>query len=345
LIIDFHAHLYPQPFMNVVADSEGRYPIGVRTRPDGTRCLWFEGIEYWTYAPAFHDVGMRLREMDAAGVERQVLSLGPPMVYWAEPELGLRLCRIWNDAVAAVARAHPDRFVVLAALPLQDAALAVGELDRCASDLGMRGAAMGTNIAGRQLDDRALWPVYERLHALDLPIFLHPISPCGYGEIHAYRIDAAVYYPFETTVAAARMVLGGVLEAFPRLDVCLAHLGGAIPYLRDRLDLIWQAQRRSHPQPGGLPKPPSQYIARFYLDNIAYSETAFSDAPLLCALACVGSDRIVVGSDAPFASGDLARSVEFIRRCHLLTEADREKILGGNAARLLRLPPREPRRG
>ena len=338
MIIDFHAHLYPEAYMNAVAGAEGRYPVSVRARPDGTRYLWFEDIEYWTYAPLFHNVDLRLREMDAAGVDLQVLSIGPPMVYWADPDLGLRLCQIYNDAIAAVTRAHPDRFVAFAALPLQDPPLALKELERCAADLGIRGVGFGTSIAGRQLDDRAFRPVYERLEVLDLPVFVHPISPCGGGNIHDYRLDITLYFPFETTVAAARLVLGGVLEAFPRLRFCLAHLGGALPYLKERLDLGWQVAQKFHAQGVAIAKPPSTYLSRFYLDNLAYSETAFSDADLLCALACVGSDHIVVGSDAPFPVGNLARSVEFIRRCQLLGETERGKILGGNAARLLRLP-------
>jgi len=340
MIIDFHAHLYPETYMNALASAEGKYPVGVRKRADGTRYLWFEGIEYWTYGEAYHNVDMRLREMDAAGVDVQALSIGPPMVYWAEPDFGLRLAQIYNDAIGSVTRAHPDRFVALAVLPLQDPALALKELERCASDLGIRGIGMGTNIAGRHLDDRAYWPVYERIQALELPIFLHPISPCGTGNIHDYRMDITLYFPFDTTVAAARLVLGGVLEAFPRLHFCLSHLGGALPFLKERLDLGWQVAQKFHAQGVAISRPPSHYLSRFYLDNLAYSETAFSDADLLCALACVGSDHIVVGSDAPFPVGDLARSVEFIRRCQLLSEAEREKILGGNAARLLRLPVR-----
>lgn len=345
MIIDFHAHLYPEAYMSAVAGAEGKYPVGVRARPDGTRYLWFEGIEYWTYAPPFHDVGMRLREMDAAGVDLQVLSIGPPMVYWAEPEFGLRLCQIYNDAMAGVTRAHPDRFAAFAALPLQDPPLALKELERCAADLGARGVGFGTTIGGHPLDNRSLWPVYERLQALELPIFVHPISPCGGGNIHDYRMDITLYFPFETTVAAARLVLGGVLEAFPRLQFCLAHLGGALPYLRERLDLGWQVQQKFHAKGVAIDRPPSSYLSRFYLDNLAYSESAYSDTALLCALACVGSDHIVVGSDAPFPVGELRRSVEFIRRCQLLSEAERERILGGNAVRLLRLPPRAETQG
>lgn len=341
MLIDVHAHLYPEAYMNAVAEAEGRYPVGVRTRPDGSRYLWFEGIEYWTYAQAFHDVELRLRELDAASVDVQVLSLGPPMVYWAEPELGLRLCRIYNDAIAAVTRAHPDRFVAFIALPLQEPVLALDELERCAGDPGVRGVGIGTSVAGRQLDDRALSPVYERIQAMELPVFVHPVSPCGSGEIHDYRLDITLYFPFETTVAAARLVLGGVLEAFPRLRICLAHLGGALPYLKERLDLGWQVQQKFHARGVAIARPPSHYLSRFYLDNLAYSETAYADTALLCALACVGSDQILVGSDAPFPVGQLRRSVEFIRRCEFLTEAERGKILGGNAARFFGLAPQD----
>ncbi len=340
MIIDFHAHLYPEAYMDAVAAAEGRYPVGVHTRPDGSRYLWFEGIEYWTYAPPFHNVDVRLREMDAAGVDMQMLSIGPPMVYWADPDFGLRLCQTYNDAIAAVTRAHPDRFLAFAALPLQDPPLALKELERCAADLGVRGVGFGTNIAGGHLDDPSLWPVYERIQALDLPVFVHPISPCGAGNIHDYRLDITLYFPFETTVAAARLVLGGVLEAFPRLQVCLAHLGGALPYLKERLDLGWQVQQKFHAKGVAISQPPSHYLSRFYLDNLAYSETAYSDTALLCALACVGSDHIVLGSDAPFPVGDLKRSVEFIRRCQLLSKVERQKILGQNASRLVRLAPR-----
>lgn len=342
MIVDFHAHLYPEDFMNAVAAAEGRYPIGVRARPDGTRYLWFEGIAYWTYTPPFWNTDVRLKDMDDAKVDLQVLSLGPPMAYWADGTLGLELCRIFNDAASNAARAHPDRFVAFAALPLQDPALALQELERCASELHVQGVGMGTNIAGRQLDDKALWPVYERIQALDLPIFLHPINPCGSGHIHDYRLDALLYYPFDTTVAAARLVFGGVMDEFPRLQFCLSHLGGALPYLRERLDLGWQRARKLHAEGTTISKPPSHYFSRFYLDNLAYSETAFSDSALLCALACVGVDHIVVGSDAPFPGGDMARSAEFIRRCPFLNEADREKILGSNACRLLnRRPPED----
>jgi aminocarboxymuconate-semialdehyde decarboxylase len=117
LIVDVHAHLYPRAFMEEIATRGPRH--GVSLTADSPPVLCFEGIRFWAYAPAFHDVTVRLKAMDEAGCDRQVLSLGPPMVYWADAELGLRLSRIFNDEIARVMQAHPDRFVGFAAVPLK----------------------------------------------------------------------------------------------------------------------------------------------------------------------------------------------------------------------------------
>ncbi|MBI3635974.1 MAG: amidohydrolase family protein, partial [Candidatus Rokubacteria bacterium] len=187
MVIDVHAHLYPRAFMEVLAAHGPAH--GASLTDDASQpFLCFEGIKYWRYTEAFHDAGIRLRQMDAAGVDQQYLSLGPPMVYWAPAALGLRLARVYNDEIARVARAHPDRFVAFAAVPLQDATLAVEELERAVA-LGCRGVGIGSNVHGRQLDDPALAPFWARAEALGLPVFIHPISPAAHGDIHDYRLD------------------------------------------------------------------------------------------------------------------------------------------------------------
>src|SRR5712691_7736670 len=165
------------------------------------------------------DAPARLHERDRFGVDCQVLSLGPPMLYWAPPALGVRLAGIWNDEIAKVVRAHPDRFVGLAALPLQDVDASLIELDRAVGDLGLSGVAIGSNVHGTPLDDQSLWPFYERAEQLDASIFLHPINPLGQPKMHDYRLDLVVGFPFDTTLAAVRLVYGGVLERFPRLRI------------------------------------------------------------------------------------------------------------------------------
>ena len=205
------------------------------------------------------------------------------------------------------------------------------ELERARGALGMAGVQIGTNIQGKPLDHADLWPVYERIEAEDLPIFVHPINPMGQPAIHDYRLDLTVGFPFETTLAAARIVFGGVMERFPKLKLCFAHLGGALPFLQERLDIGWRT-RQVFGSATGIPKAPSEYFKLFYLDAVSYSDPA-----LLCTLALYGADRLVLGSDAPFAVGDLQRSVDYIRNFSLALDSDKEKILSGNAAQLLKL--------
>jgi aminocarboxymuconate-semialdehyde decarboxylase len=330
MVVDVHAHLYPRAFMEAAAAGGG--PYGVSLTADTPPFLCFEGIRFWRYTAAFHDVDGRLREMDAAGVERQVLSLGPPMTYWADGALSARLCRIVNDEIAAVVRRHADRFVGLAALPLQDTGLALAELKRAVGDLGLTGIGIGSNVQGVQLDDARLRPVFETADEQALPVFIHPINPAGHGNLHDYRLDLAVGFPYDTTIAAARLIYSGVVERCERLRICLAHLGGTLPYLRERIALGFRVGREHFGAAYGLTGSPEASMERLYFDTISYYEPA-----LLAGLACVGAERLVIGSDAPFAVGDLARSVREIRAFAFVPERDRQKILGDNALRFLGL--------
>jgi len=330
MVVDVHAHLYPRPFMEGLAAHGPAH--GVALSGDAPPFLCFEGIRYWRYTGAFHDVDARLREMDAAGVDRQVLSLGPPMVYWAPPDLARSLCRLFNDEIAAVVRRHPDRFVGLAALPLQHAGHTLAELDRAVNDLGLLGAGIGTNVHGVPLDDERLAPFFARADERALPVFVHPINPAGHGDVHDYRLDLAVAFPFETTMAAARLIYSGIVERCARLRFCLAHLGGALPFLRERIAIGFRVGKEHFGAAFRLAGTPEASMERLYFDTISYYEPA-----LLAGLACVGAERLVIGSDAPFAVGDLARSVREMRAFPFLPTRDRERILGENALRFLGL--------
>ena len=224
MIVDFHAHLYPERYMEELARAGGPYGIGLEWDADGRRYLRFEGIRFWWYVEGFYDVDRRLAAMDAAGVDLQVLSIGPPMLGWADPPLGARLARLLNEEVARVVERHPGRFVGLAAVPLQDATAALAELEHAVARLGHRGVGIGSNVQGKPLDDPDLDPFWAAAQDLDLPIFIHPINPPGQPSIHDYRLDLIVGFPFDTTLAAARLIYGGVLERFPRLTFVLAHL-------------------------------------------------------------------------------------------------------------------------
>ena len=275
----------------------------------------------------YHDLDLRLRAMDAQRVTVHALSLMPPMVYWADDALGVRLTRLVNDAMAAAARLHPDRFVVLATLPMQDPAAAVGEVNRAVTQLGCRGIYLGTNVRGKELTDSSFLPVFERIHTLGVPIFLHPLNVIGAQRLANYHLHNLLGNPFDTAVAAANLIFSGLLDRFPNLDICLPHAGGALPYLIGRLNHGWKVRQECR----ALKKPPSSYLRRFTYDTISHAPESLD-----YLIKLVGADRVMLGSDYCFDMG-CERPVEVVTRLRGLTRADRTKILGGNAARLLRL--------
>jgi aminocarboxymuconate-semialdehyde decarboxylase len=224
------------------------------------------------------------------------------------------------------ARRYPDRFVALATLPLQDPDAAATEVDRAIGDLGCRGIYLGTNIRGTELTEASFLPVFERIHELRAPIFLHPINVIGAQRLTSYYFHNLLGNPFDTAVAAANLIFSGLLDRFPRLEICLPHAGGALPYVIGRLDHGWEVRQECK----ALKKPPSSYLRRFTYDTISHDQDA-----LRYLIDLVGADRVLMGSDYCFDMG-YEHPVEVITGLKL-SRADQKKILGGNAKRLLRL--------
>jgi aminocarboxymuconate-semialdehyde decarboxylase len=325
--IDIHAHFYPEAYLKLIAEEGERFGVRLsRGDPKGP-VIEVGAVRTGPLRQAFSDLDLRRKEMDRQGVKVHALSLTLPMVYWADGELGLRLARAFNDAVAEAHTAFPDRFVGLAALPMHEPRLAVDELHRAARLPGIRGVYLGTNIRGRELSDPEFFQVYARMEALGLPLLLHPLDVIGAQRLAPYYLGNLLGNPFDTAVAAAHLIFGGVLDRFKRLRVCLPHAGGAFPYLVGRLSRGWKVRRECR----YLKRPPSAYLRRFTYDTISHSPEA-----LLYLIGLVGADRVMLGSDYCFDMG-YARPVEVITRLGRLSRSDRERILGGNAARLLRL--------
>lgn len=326
MIIDVHAHYVPKSFLEVI-EKEGA-PLGATIRQDreGPTVL-LGGRPYGPITPHYHEAKPRLKEMDKAGVDLQVLSLNPPMVYWADAQLGSRLARVYNDDLAAAVAARPDRLAGLATVPLQDVPAAVAELGRAIGELGLRGVYIGSHICGKDLDHPDLLPFFAKAAALGIPVFIHPIDVVGGDRVRPYYLHNGLGNPFDTAVAAARLIFGGVLDRFPRLRVCLAHAGGALPYLIGRLDRVHRARSEAR---GNVRRAPSTYLRRFYFDTITHHVLA-----LQFLVSLVGADRVVLGSDYRFDMGlpDPVKAVGAVR----LARADREAILGGAAAKLLKL--------
>jgi aminocarboxymuconate-semialdehyde decarboxylase len=325
--VDIHAHFFPEAYLKLIAEAGERFGVRLsRSDPKGP-AIETGALRAGPLRASFIDLDLRRKEMDRQGVRVHALSLTYPMVYWADGDLGLRLARTVNDAMAQAHTAFPARFVGLATLPMQEPKLALDELNRAARLPGIRGVYMGTNVRGRELSDPAFFPVYERMEDLTLPLLLHPIDVIGAQRLAPYYLGNLLGNPFDNAIAAAHLIFGGVLDRFKRLQVCLPHAGGAFPYLVGRLSRGWKVRSECK----HLKRPPSAYLRRFTYDTISHSAEA-----LRYLIGLVGADRVMLGSDYCFDMG-YERPVEVITRLRGLSRSDQTRILGGNAIRFLRL--------
>ncbi len=326
LRIDIHAHYYPESYLRLLAEAGTRFGASYQETEQGP-IVEVAGLRAGPIARDFIDLDLRVAEMDAIGVDVHALSLTQPMVYWADRELSRRLAVAFNDAVQAAHEAYPRRLVGFATLPMHYPDLALAELERAAGLSGIRGVYLGTRILEQELSDPAFHPVYERAEALGLPVFLHPLNVSDPKRLQPYFLANLLGNPFDTAIAAAQLIFGGVLDRFSDLQVCLPHAGGAFPYLVGRLQHGWMVR----PELGHLEKGPVEYLDRFTYDTIAHSETALG-----YLIDLVGAERVMLGSDYCFDMG-CRRPVEVVTQHPRLSAEQQRLILGGNAANLLGL--------
>ena len=323
--IDIHAHYFPQSFLDVLAAEGAPFKAGA-TR-DATSFGFSSPAGTQSGLPLkFIELPQRLAEMDGQGVKVQALSLTTPMVYFADGPVSHKLAKAWNDGAIAAHKAHPDRFVVLAMLPMLDPDRAIDELDRVSKEPGVRGVYMGTNINTRDLDDPLFSPIWARIEKLGLPVFLHPLQTLGGARLGKYYLNNLLGNPYETGIAASRLIFGGVLDRHPRLEINLPHAGGVLPILIGRIDHGWKVR----PECKHLAAAPSTYLRRFTYDTIAHSKPIMK-----FVIESVGADRIMIGTDYCYDMG-YEQPVGFVDTLDLKAD-DRRMILGGTAARLLKI--------
>ncbi len=224
-------------------------------------------------------------------------------------------------------RAHPDRFLGLATLPMQSADAAARELERAVTVLGLRGAEICTHINGMDLDHPSLDVVYAAAERLGAPLFLHPQNWGDMRRLHDYDLWNLVGFPTETSLAASHLIFGGVFERFPRLQVILAHGGGYFPYQVGRLDHGFAARRAARQR---LSRRPSEFLGNLYCDSLTHNALS-----LRFLLDRLGDDHVVIGTDYPFNMGD-ETPVDTVRGLDLGRERE-AKVLGKNLAKLLRV--------
>ncbi len=324
-IIDFHNHYYPPEYIKEL--QAGSSEFTVTFDDDGNPVLHSPG-DVNIVVPGHRDIEIRQRVLDDNGIDKQVITFTAPGTVVETPERSVSLAQLVNDCMAKIVGEQPSHFTSLATLPLNDPDASVRELERAITDLGFKGVMVYSNVNGIALSDRRYWPLYERASDLDAVIYIHPTYPVGVEAMTEYWLMPLVGFLFDTTLAAASLVFSGTVERFPGIRWALAHLGGAIPYLAERLDRGYYAFEscRAH-----LSRPPSDFLKNFYYDTVNFDPNA-----LQLAIDFAGADHILAGSDYPHQIGSLEKMVESLNQLDV-SEKVRAQILGGNASRLLGL--------
>jgi aminocarboxymuconate-semialdehyde decarboxylase len=325
MIIDFHNHFYPPAYL--AALRAGPSAAKVWTDDEGNTVIGYPG-DYNVVVRGHTDIAYRENVLARAGVDRQLLTLTTPGTHIEPPDRAARLARLVNDAFAEIARSRSGRFAALGTLPLNDPRASAAELERVMGPLGLKGVMVFSNVNGVSLADRRYWPLYERADALGAVVYIHPTSPVGVEAMAGYWLMPLVGFLFDTTLAAAQLVFSGVVERFPRIRWVLGHLGGAVPYLAERLDRGCDAfpECRAH-----IARPPSTYLTQFYYDTVNFDPRA-----LRLAVDFATAAQVLAGSDYPHRIGSIPAMLTSLNRLDV-PPADRAAILGGNAARLLAL--------
>ena len=278
------------------------------------------------------DVGEgRLREIDEAGIEMQVLSLVQPGVQALDAETGTTLAKEINDGLSEAVKMHPKKLAGFATIAPQDPKAAADELERAIKGLGLKGASINSHTKGEYLDDKKYWAILERAEKLDVPIYLHPRAPSpsminpylGYPQL----ATAMCGFGHEVALHALRLIVSGAFDQFPKLKLILGHMGEALPYWLWRLDNMWGRGSSA----SKLKNLPSGY----FKDNIFITTSGmFWNPPLLCACMAIGAERILFAVDYPFEQSD--KAVDFIKSAPI-SDSDKEKICHFNAEQLLKL--------
>ena len=323
--LDLHTHHYTPEYFTAVRDSGGDYSFA--KDPTGRDIITLRGARFFGVTSAMTDLAARLDAMDAAGIDVAVLSLSTPNVFFLPASGQAGLARRMNDAYAQAMADHPDRVKAFASIPMDDPDAALAELHRALDELRMNGVILLSNIGGRPLTDPAYRPFFAEADRLGVCVFLHPmIASYGQESLREFVLGPIVAFPFDTTLAVARMCYAGMFREFPNIRWIVAHAGGAVPWLLERLDNGYRdfAENREH-----IDELPSVYLKRLYYDTVT-----FSPHNLTMLRDLFGTDHMVMGSDFPHLLGAIDRAVPSIRSL-AIPVAEQDRILGGTALSIL----------
>jgi aminocarboxymuconate-semialdehyde decarboxylase len=321
---DLHTHYYPPSFFDLIRRTPGDFSFG--TDPTGRTIIRHRGARFFGVTAPMTDPVQRLADMDRVGIDVEVLSVSTPNVFFAEGAGQVEVARAVNDAYAELIAQHPKRFKGFASIPMDAPDAALRELDRVLGELKLSGVVLLSNIRGRALTDAAYRPFFEEANRRRLCIFLHPMIPVASEVFNEYVLGPLVGFPFDTSLAVARMCFRGIFRDFPNIRWVIGHLGGAIPYLMERLDNGYRdfAECREH-----IDALPSTYLKQLHYDTVSFSGPA-----LRMVREMVGVDHMVMGSDYPHMLGSIDRAVTSIQGLDI-PDPDKQAIFSGTALRIL----------
>lgn len=321
---DLHTHYYPASFFELIRNTPGEFSFG--TDPTGRTIIRHRGARFFGVTAPMTDPALRLADMDRVGIDVEVVSLSTPNVFFAEAAGQVEVARIVNDAYAELIAQHPARFKGFASIPMDAPDAALRELDRALGELKLSGVVLLSNIRGRALTDPRYRPFFEEANRRRLCIFLHPMIPVASEVFNEYVLGPLVGFPFDTSLAVARMCFAGMFRDFPDIRWVIGHLGGAIPYLMERLDNGYRDFAECRANIDALP---STYLKRLHYDTVSFSGPA-----LRMVRDLVGVEHMVMGSDYPHMLGSIDRAVTSIEALDIAAH-EKQAIFSSTALRIL----------
>src|SRR5699024_8000396 len=326
--IDFHTHIIPEEIPNFVEKyGSQKWPVLKKTCSCGAD-IYLEGEKFREVTDQVWSAEKRIEDMDKEGVDMQVLSPIPlTFSYWAKSEEAEDFSQLQNDFISNIIKEYPSRFLGLGTVPLQDADAAIREMKRCKFELGLHGLEIGTNVNGLNLDEPYLDEFFAKAEEWQVPLFIHPWESLGLERMPRHNVMYTISYTTDTTLAAASLVNGGVMEKYPKLKICLAHGGGTYPWLLPRFDQgynVWPHLRE-------ISNPPSYYAKKFYVDSLVYDSKN-----LQFLIDTFGEEKIFMGSDYPFLLREINPG-KVIDDSKELNEETRKGILGLNVLEFLNI--------
>lgn len=324
-VIDVHTHIYTRKWLDLLRHEGGQY--GLKKRPDGHDEIFRGNTPVAFPQPGHFDYELRMRQMDASGIDISIISLTCPNVYWGNEDVSCRAARETNDSMAEAQRAYPDRIRWFTSLPWEYPQRAIEELTR-SCDNGASGVMVLANVAGRSLSDPFFAPIWEEIDRRAMPVLLHPTDPPGVDlmDMSKYDLSWSVGFMFDTTLAVTRMIFEGFFDLYTNLKLIASHGGGTLPYLVGRFE---KGNEVELPARRKMKHTPHHYLRHIYYDCITYDPGA-----LQYLISVVGSDRVMFGTDWPHQVHDIKGA---FANTEILPTDQRRAIRGGNALHVFKI--------